>query len=347
LIEDQAMTTKTLTAAVGRGGMNRPQDVRTVQEILNTVPGHYGGPVLLIAPDGVYDFELDQAIDRFQRQALNVGRLTTDRPGLVHPAAETWRKLNELSGQWVAAQTPSDLDLSGLREDILRIARGEMGKVSDNLSYTNAAREADSSGKLRPVRYGWETLKRYLTEALEHPPNWTTKVKQKYTVMPYASTGVTADQIKEKTVEITPLDAVKFAYLRVPTGGKPLPDGRWNGIHWCGIFATWVLRQAGVRVIWGTDRENYWNYGIKNWPARPDTFVEGSILADRTIETREDIQPGDVCVIPENSHHFIVERVEKRILHVIAGNSAYQQIMRERYPIDKVRCTYRTCPVVM
>ena len=340
------MTTKMLTAPVGRGGANRPQDVRTVQEILNTVPGHFGGPVLIIAPDGVYDFELEQAIDRFQRQALNVGRLSTDRLGLVNPSAETWQKLNELSGQWVAAQKPSDLDLPGLREDILRIARGEMGKVSDNLNYTGGAQEEDSSGKKRPVRHGWRTLQRYLTEALENPPNWGTKLTRKYTVMKYASKDVTPDQIEKNTVEITPLDAVKFAYLRVPTGSK-LPDGRWHGIHWCGIFATWVLRQAGIRAIWGIDPENNWQYGIKNWPKRPDTFIEGSILADRTVETREDVRPGDVCVIPENSHHFIVERVDNGFIYAIAGNSAYQQIMREMYPIHKVRATYRTCPIVM
>jgi len=85
---------KSITASVGRmGGVNRPNDVRTVQELLNKIPVTSGGPIPLLETDGVCGKKTIDAIQKFQLH--HFGWQGAD--GRVDPGGQTLRKLNELA----------------------------------------------------------------------------------------------------------------------------------------------------------------------------------------------------------------------------------------------------------
>jgi hypothetical protein len=84
-----------IAASVGRlGGLNRPPDVKVVQELLNRVPSAAGGPYPLLAVDSVCGPRTVDAIQKFQVQQLGWGKAD----GRVDPNGPTFQKLNELSG---------------------------------------------------------------------------------------------------------------------------------------------------------------------------------------------------------------------------------------------------------
>ena len=86
---------KTITAAVGRmGAPNRPEDVKTVQQLLNKVPVPSGGPKPLLEPDGLCGQKTIGAIQAFQLRYF--GWPGTD--GRVDPNGPTLAKLNEFDG---------------------------------------------------------------------------------------------------------------------------------------------------------------------------------------------------------------------------------------------------------
>jgi hypothetical protein len=76
----------TLTSSVGRGGTNLPQDVRTVQSLLNQ---NRPAPLRPIGEDGKIGHETITAIEEFQRRAVKMTR----PDGRVDPNGATWRAL--------------------------------------------------------------------------------------------------------------------------------------------------------------------------------------------------------------------------------------------------------------
>jgi hypothetical protein len=84
-----------ITASVGRlGGMNRPGDVKTIQQLLNRVPHAAGGPYPLLAIDSVCGHKTVDAIQKFQTTQLGWNKAD----GRVDPSGPTLEKLNELGG---------------------------------------------------------------------------------------------------------------------------------------------------------------------------------------------------------------------------------------------------------
>lgn len=81
-----------ISGSVGLGGRNVPEDVRKIQEALNTVPPVRGGPVPGLTVDGVAGKLTIDAISRFQRQ--NVGFFD----GRVDPDNVTIAKLRTFTG---------------------------------------------------------------------------------------------------------------------------------------------------------------------------------------------------------------------------------------------------------
>jgi hypothetical protein len=82
---------KTITASVGRmGGVNRTDDVRTVQNLLNNVPASSGGPTPRLDPDGKCGSLTIGAIQKFQ--LANFGWKGAD--GRVDPNGPTHIMLN-------------------------------------------------------------------------------------------------------------------------------------------------------------------------------------------------------------------------------------------------------------
>jgi hypothetical protein len=84
----------TITGSVGRSGMNRPQDVRAVQTLLNSVARDRGGPAQALAIDGLAWSKTIAAIERFQRLAL--GHKWPD--GRVDPFGPTLLALEAAGG---------------------------------------------------------------------------------------------------------------------------------------------------------------------------------------------------------------------------------------------------------
>ncbi|MDP2897758.1 MAG: peptidoglycan-binding domain-containing protein [bacterium] len=83
---------RSISASVGRmGGVNRPPDVKTVQELLNKVPPPEGGPKVRLAVDGICGPKTINAIQTFQLR--HFGWKGAD--GRVDPNGPTLAKLNE------------------------------------------------------------------------------------------------------------------------------------------------------------------------------------------------------------------------------------------------------------
>jgi hypothetical protein len=62
---------KTIVASVGRGGLNRTDDVRLVQELLNR---YLQSPQRPLVVDGVMSPRTIAAIEAFQRRVVNMHR---------------------------------------------------------------------------------------------------------------------------------------------------------------------------------------------------------------------------------------------------------------------------------
>lgn len=154
--------------------------------------------------------------------------------------------------------------MSAIREKIVQIAREEAsppprGKVSDL--------DLDGEGN----RAGWKRLKQYFDEAVEgwNPGKWTA----------HGSIRFGKDAIK-----LTNLEGVQKPGLRVIQG-----DSKPSGVSWCGIFATWVWRQAGLdQATWVQ------GLGVRN---------NGVTL----VNAKTGFQVGDIIVIRgAEVHHAIV-----------------------------------------
>lgn len=115
--------------------------------------------------------------------------------------------------------------MSSIRDKIIEAGVQEAvpppyGKVSDWV------RDAEGN------RAGWRILKSYFDEAVSGWSEQSWKIRGEITL----SSG------ERKT--ITNLQGVQIPTYRMPQKSKP------SGASWCGIFAAWVLRKAGLHVFW-------------------------------------------------------------------------------------------------
>ena len=76
----------TIVASVGRGGLNRTDDVRLVQELLNR---HIQAPQRPLVVDGVISSRTIAAIEAFQRRVVNMHR----PEGRINPGDRTMAAL--------------------------------------------------------------------------------------------------------------------------------------------------------------------------------------------------------------------------------------------------------------
>jgi hypothetical protein len=91
-----------IRASVGRmGGRNLPDDVRTVQELLNEVPATEGGPTPPLVPDSLCGPKTIGAIQRFQLHHFGF----SGADGRVDPGGRTLAKLNEFDRQRLEARS--------------------------------------------------------------------------------------------------------------------------------------------------------------------------------------------------------------------------------------------------
>lgn len=280
---------KTISASVGFGGVNRFADVKTVQDLLNGVSLAAGGPMPRLDVDGACGPLTVGAIRNFQ--TVRFGPPTDAR---VDPGQRTLEALNETSGTpgppptlpLPTAPTPTrPVDVQGLRKRIVDIASAEAtpvpGKVSDLVTMIEP-------GSQKMVRAGWRQLQRYFDEGVD---------------------GWTRDKWK---------DPATLAGVQIP--GKRVPQQGTSGVSWCGIFATWVLQQAGLDVKWRV------GVGIT------------------TLEKRSDksLQVGDVAVMKgDKVHHCIPIAISGTTMTTVNGNSDNQSILIKQHSLDAVWYYYR------
>jgi hypothetical protein len=80
---------RAISASVGLRGMNRMDDVRTVQELLNLIPPGEGGPSPKLVVDGIVGLKTNGAIEKLQAKKWGWPRVDTR----VDPSGPTWQLL--------------------------------------------------------------------------------------------------------------------------------------------------------------------------------------------------------------------------------------------------------------
>jgi hypothetical protein len=181
------------------------------------------------------------------------------------------------------------------RDMIKREAESHLLKVSDH-----------PSDRVGGKRKGADFLKQVLQDACASPPSWT-------------AANVRALE--------TP-----GSWLNV--NGQGGTTDSQKAVHWCGIFATYVLRRTGMPVKWIS--------GLGIDPSGKDAkFVR---KYRRWIEKFDDdaFEIGDVAAIPRANHHFVVVDVSDPLkLGCVAGNGEYQRIERQTHDRKAVNCLYK------
>ncbi len=295
---------RSILASVGLGGANRLDDVVTVQSMLNCVPLGNGGPVPALDTDGKCGPLTVGAIRRFQLKQFNAA---DGRVDVGQRTIEQLQSFDQGPGQAPAPVpggiappqivTPpgflpaqSDLPpnpamnippgLSPLRRKILEIA---MAEALPEPAVTDLKTIQDGG---QTVRAGWKRLKQYFDEGVE---GWN---EQKWK------------------------DKATYDGVRVP--GKRIPQPGTSGVSWCGIFATWVARSAGIETKWRI----------------------GAGPSNLKINFSRDCKPGDIAVMAEHVHHFIVASPTADSIMTINGNSMNQAILVKPRPLASVLYFY-------
>lgn len=93
-----------ISASVGRNGVNFRKDVIVVQQLLNGVPGESGGPITALKVDGLAWSKTTAAIERFQKIAC--GFQWPD--GRVDPGGKTLVKLCALGSPAAPGSDPNE-----------------------------------------------------------------------------------------------------------------------------------------------------------------------------------------------------------------------------------------------
>ena len=151
-----------------------------------------------------------------------------------------------------------------------------------------------------------------------------------------------------------PLGSAKTAYA-----GDAQGRGYYNGFHWCGVFAVWVLQQVGMtNVKW--DQRLRGITATKAVDYSPGVHPMGTLMysdidmkaRERVLSGKLPIRPGDVVVIlGGNNHHLILTDLHlpsyteyRGSFKAIAGNSEYQEVAEERHDLTKIYRVYHTWP---
>lgn len=131
------------------------------------------------------------------------------------------------------------------------------------------------------------------------------------------------------------LGRARSAVIAAAAGRIGTPDASsfWNvcgrepfskRLAWCGIFALWCLREAGLaRFDW--------------------EFGKGFLYRLRRTDTPE---PGDIGYIDHPfQHHLIVERVDGDRVHSIDGNTP--RVQRKERPRSAITAFYSIEPLIL
>lgn len=181
------------------------------------------------------------------------------------------------------------------RDMIRREAESHLLKVSDH--------PADTPGGKRK---GADFLRHVLADACATPPAWT------------------PDNVR----------ALETPGLWLSVNGRGGTSDSTKAVHWCGIFATYVLRRTGMPVQWHSGLGIEPSGKTSKWVRKHRRWIEK--FDDDAFEV------GDVAAIPRANHHFVVVDVSDPVsLGCIAGNGGYQRIERQTHRRKEVNCLYK------
>lgn len=112
---------------------------------------------------------------------------------------------------------------------------------------------------------------------------------------------------------------------------------RPGNMDWCGIFGTYCFQLAGVNAIWSlsTGQPSGSIQKVVSW----SKSFKGS---RQSFETS--IKPGDMGVISQASHHFIVVSVDiaSGTMETVDGNQGWGRILKcDDHKLSKVVAYYR------
>jgi len=283
-----------LPAKVG----NKPVDVLVIQALLNSIPAATGGPLgagAVPKTGRVHCYPGDptiQAIVRFQTWYFGVasGRVTPNSPTLRamdevasgHPTGRSWHGHGPVGGQSGGASAWSwarMLRVGNLRARIVEVAEWEATRPDRLSGQVNTVTTRDAEGRtvVRKERAGWQRVQEYF-RVLE---GWTW-------------TPAELDKLKDPTRDLLP-----------------------GGIHWCGIFATWVLNRAGIPVRWRTRVGPIVSHGASELP------LAGFQDKAATV--------GDICILKGEAVHHVIPTTAPDALgdyELVAGNTPVTSTMR-------------------
>lgn len=155
-------------------------------------------------------------------------------------------------------------------------------------------------------RKGGDFLRLVLTDALAVPPAWTPK-------------------------NLSALDTPGM-WLNVNGSGGTTDSQK--AVHWCGIFATYVLRRSGIPVKWHSGSGIEPSGKTSQWVRKYRRWIEK--FDDDAFEV------GDIAAIPRSNHHFVVVDVSSPTqLGCVAGNGSYQRIEHQWHDRKSVNCLYK------
>ena len=150
----------------------------------------------------------------------------------------------------------------------------------------------------------WDILKNIYDTAMTNPPDWNV----------------------QNGANLAALKAGKWMRKDGIPGGTL---DQAQGMAWCGIFQTYLLRCNGVPVQWRSF------VGID--PLDPH------LKKMTAFGNRDSIAPGDICVKGENQHHFLVYRRDGKTLYSYDGNldrPNRQWIDQRQTPVDEVHTIF-------
>jgi len=116
---------------------------------------------------------------------------------------------------------------------------------------------------------------------------------------------------------------------------EPLIGGKRKS--WCGVFAVYCYRLAGINVMWDMSRPGPVGITTNNWSP---TFAQ-------------DIKPGDIGVVASKQHHFLIESVGSGPvprMTTLDGNQTWGRINRiwsntaEAHQVGKDNFNYYSLP---
>jgi len=354
--------------AVGPCETNNGVDVRQVIGLLNMIGMEFGGTFEFPLPKtGSLTRQLERAISDFQHASMNPLKYPKEEKQRVLPNSHTLKRLNELAGSFGFGGVPTSLPF--VRKRILDIAKRERGVVSDK-TYADALEVKAYNERFGTAhvfekgryRKGMGRLRDYFTNTVTPNVDWGFSGK-------FTRAKFNKDPFDDTHHDLTVEEGTVLRNMRPPLGsfktpyrdekGKATSEGYYNGFHWCGVFTAWVMQQVGMKgVKWSQKKRGLVATKAKDYQSsmhRPGQLVytDVDIRARRKIVAGQiPLRPGDILVLHGgNNHHVILldykitnKQMFSGRFKAIAGNSDYQEVAFEDYPLTKFYRIYHTWP---